>query len=359
MKILYSYNKSNFEEKYWNKELKLANCKDFEIIPFNHGNYFDISKILRAQLLDNLFYQHDKGLLTLYKSLKEIISQKNIDVLVVDNCFPYHPEFLASLNVFKVIRTTDGPVAAFDRDFAYVHSYDLVLYHSPAFSEYLTYPQKLNQLGISSHEFWPFASFRSMRDPNLTVDNLFQHERDIDVIFVGALHFDKMPLLAHLKKRLGKKFRFNGLSSIKRNIYFNVKYGFPGWVHPIAGDEHSKLYRRAKVGINIHNRGKFTVGSYRLFDLPANGVLQISDGGEYLDSFFKTGSEILNYDSVDELVDLIDFYLNNQTLRNEIALEGFKKAIAIYDIKVSLTKMYELIIKHMKNNSSFQNRIVV
>lgn len=359
MKILYSYNKSGFEAKYWNQELKIANCEDFEIVPFNHGNYVDVSKILRAQLLDNLFYQNDKDILSLYKILSEIISQEKIEALVVDNCFPYHPEFLATLNVFKVIRTTDGPVAAYDRDFAYVHSYDLVLYHSPAYSQHLTYAQKLNQLRVSAHEFWPFASFRSMRAPDLTADNLFEHERDIDVIFVGALHFDKMPLLAQLKKRLGTRFRFNGLSNIKRNIYFNIKYGFPGWVSPIAGDEHSKLYRRAKIGINIHNRGKFTVGSYRMFDLPANGVLQISDGGEYLDSFFKVGSEILNYGSVDELIDLIDFYLQNEALRNEIALQGFKRATSIYDIQTSLIRMHELIRKHMTISKSYQNRVVV
>jgi len=35
---------------------------------------------------------------------------------------------------------------------------------------------------------------------------------------------------------------------------------------------------RAKMGINIHNRGDLTVGSYRLFDLPGNGVMPIADG---------------------------------------------------------------------------------
>ena len=348
MKILYSFNKAGYEKDYWIKELKSANCNDFEIIPFNHGDYIDVSKILRAQLLDNLFYENNEDIINLYRNIKETIDQQNIEVLVVDNCFPYHPEFLASLNVFKVIRTSDGPVAAYDRDFSYVLSYDLVLYHSPAYSEHLTYPQKLNQLGVVSHEFWPLASFHATRDLELTVDNLFEHERDIDVIFVGALHFDKMPILAKLKNTIGKKLQLNGLSNIKRNIYFNIKYGFPGWVSPISSEEYSKLYRRSKIGINIHNRGKFTVGSYRLFDLPANGVLQISDGGEYLDNFFKNGSEILSYDDVDELVDLITFYLKNESYRNDIALQGFKRAISEYDIKISLRKMYEIIIKKMK-----------
>ena len=48
--------------------------------------------------------------------------------------FPYHPEFLRTIPQYKFLRTSDGPLAAYDRDFAYVHAYDPVLYHSPAYS---------------------------------------------------------------------------------------------------------------------------------------------------------------------------------------------------------------------------------
>ena len=41
--------------------------------------------------------------------------------------------------------------------------------------------------------------------------------------------------------------------------------------------------------------------AYRLFDLPANGVMQISDGGDYLEQFFSVGEEIVSYRGAEEL----------------------------------------------------------
>ena len=343
MKILYSYNKIGFEENYWKKELSCINDSNLEIIPFNHGSYISISKIIRAQLLDNLFYSEDKKIIELYKKVTKIIEEEKINVLLVDNCFPYHPEFLKSLKIFKVIRTTDGPISSYDRDFAYVNYYDLVLYHSPAYNKFSTFPEKLDELKVKAHDFWPHGSFKAMRDQSLTVENLFKHKRDIDVIFVGALHFDKMETIAKLKKSLGERFLYHGLSNIKRNIFFNLKYKYPGWVTAIKGEDHAKLYRRSKIGINIHNRGKYTVGSYRLFDLPANGVMQISDGDEYLENFFQVGVEIASYKSMDNLLELVKYYLINDAERERIAANAFIRTLNQYDIKIMLEKLVSII----------------
>jgi len=343
MKILYSFNKTEFEETYWKNELRCINDSNCEIVPFNHGSYVNISKIIRAQLLDNLFYYEDKKLIKLYNNVSKIIEEEKIDVLLVDNCFPYHPEFLKTLKVFKVMRTTDGPVSAFDRDFAYVNYYDLVLYHSPAYNKFSTYPEKLDELKVKSHEFWPHGSFKAMRDQSLTLENLFAHNRNIDVIFIGALHFDKMESIAKLKKNLGDRFLYHGLSTIKRNIYFNVKYRYPGWVTAIKGEDHANLYRRSKIGVNIHNRGKYTVGSYRLFDLPANGVMQLSDGDDYLGNFFDVGSEIVSYKSIDNLLELVKYYLKNDVERERIATNAFVRTLNEYDIKIILKKLTSII----------------
>ena len=43
------------------------------------------------------------------------------------------------------------------------------------------------------------------------------------------------------------------------------------------GVAHS-AFRYAKIGFNVHNRGDYTVGNYRMFELPANGAMQIMSG---------------------------------------------------------------------------------
>lgn len=292
MNVVYSYNKQGFEAAYWEREIGAASSAAVQFVPFNHGVYLDCMRYSRAQLLDNLYVSGDPALKQMYARLEEAIRQSAADVLVVDNFPPYHPEYLRRLPLYKVLRTTDGPLAAYDRDFAYQHAYDHVLYHSPAYSADLDMPEKLRYVGARSIDFWPLAAFDALHDPTASEEQVFAGERDLDIVFVGSLYVNKMPLLAQLKKAFGRSCHLYGQAGWKKNAYFNVKYGWPGWISPIRFQEYVPLYRRAKIGVNVHNRGDYTVGSYRLFDLPANGVMQISDGGRHLQAYYNVGEEI-------------------------------------------------------------------
>jgi spore maturation protein CgeB len=226
-----------------------------------------------------------------------------------------------------VLRTGDGPLAAYDRDFAYFHAYHQVLYHSPAYSRDLSMAEKLRYCGARNADFWPMALFDAAFDTTQTEATILAEPRDIDVIFIGALHPNKMPVIARVKKALGRRCRLHGLSTLKRNAYFNVKFGFPGWVRPAPFQAYVPLYQRTKIGFNVHNRGSDTIGGYRLFDLCGNGVMQISDGGEYLDAFFRVGEEIVGYKDADDLVDKIRYYLDHDDERRAIALNGYRRAM--------------------------------
>jgi spore maturation protein CgeB len=224
------------------------------------------------------------------------------------------------------MRTTDGPMTAYDRDFAYVHAYDQVLFHGPAYSRDMDMEEKLRYVGAKDARFWPHGVFSRMYDHSKSEETILAHERDVDVLFVGVPYVNKMPLLAEVKKAFGSRFVIRGVASWKLNLYNNVKFGFNGWVRPIAFEEYVPLYQRTKIGINVHNRGDFTVGSYRLFELPANGVMQISDGGPYLDAFFEPGQEIVRHER-DDLIDKIRYYLDNDGERDRIALAGYRKVM--------------------------------
>jgi spore maturation protein CgeB len=330
MRILYSFNKRGFEAEYWTREIRSASSSEFTFIPFNHDPYLDPARYARAQLLDNIYFARDPGLLRMYAELEQQLGDERVDALIVDNYFPYHPEFLRRLPVYKVMRTTDGPVTAYDRDFAYLHAYDHVLYHSPAYSAELSMPEKLRYCGARAMDFWPHGLFEVAHDPSKTEAQLFSQERDIDVVFIGRLHRGKMEFLARVKKALGKQLRMHGLTSPARNVYWNLKHGFPGWIRPARFEEYVPLYQRARIGFNAHNRGDYTVGSYRLYELPGNGVMQISDGGEHLDAFFRTGEEVVGYRSVDDLIDKIRYYLDHESERQRIALQGYRRVMRDY-----------------------------
>jgi len=136
----------------------------------------------------------------------------------------------------------------------------------------------------------------------------------------------------------------------KYNLYMNAKYGWPGMARgPIKpGREYIDYYQRAKIGFNVHNRGDYTVGSYRLFELPANGVMQISDGGDHLGEFFEVGTEIERHRSADELIDKIRYYLDHDEERRRIALGGFRRIMKDHRFKHRMHQAGELIERGMQ-----------
>ena len=334
MKILYSFNKRGAEAAFWQREIAAASNAEFTFIPFNHDPYIDPNLYLSAQRLDDLYYNRNAGLMRMYAEVEAQVKDQAINVIMVDTCPPYHPDWLCKLPVFKVLRVADGPLAAYDRDFAYAHAYDLMLYHSPAYSRDMEMSEKLQYIGAKKAAFWPQGVFDAAFTPEMSEDELFSLERDIDVVFVGALHLGKMPLIAKVKKAFGDRCKLHGMTSVKKNLYFNAKYGFPGWVTPIKQSKYIPLYQRAKIGFNVHNRGKFTVGGYRFFELPANGVMQISDGDEYLNSFYKEGDEIVGYkdSDADDLIDKIRFYLTHDAERERIARNAYRRVLRDYRI---------------------------
>jgi glycosyltransferase involved in cell wall biosynthesis len=349
MNIVYSFNKKGFEADFWQREIAAASNEEFRFIPFNHDPYLpDYRLYLRAQLLDNLFFDRDSGLMSLYNDFSAFIQEHQAEAIIVDTCPPYHPEYLLKLPVYKVLRTGDGPISAYDRDFAYLHAYQQVFYHSPAYSADLNMPEKLRYCGQENSDWWPMGLFDARFDRTKTEADILAGERDIDLIFVGALHLGKMAFLAKIKKVFGRRLRFYGFSSLKRNLYFNLKYGFPAWVRPIPFSQFVPLYQRTKIGFNVHNRGDYTVGSYRLFELPANGVMQISDGGEYLNQFFQAGEEIVGYKNVDDLIDKIRYYLDHDEERQAIVLAGYRRVLRDYRIGKLLLQAGELIKQGMK-----------
>ena len=325
MNIIYSFNKRGFDAKYWAREIAAASSDELTFIPFNHGIYLNPFRYIRAQLLDNLYFVEDPDLMRMYKEFEGLVEQTNADAVVVDCCNPYHPDYLRNVPIYKVLRIADGPISAYDRDFAYAHAYDHVLYHSPGYSRDMTMVEKLRYCGVKRADFWPLASFEARCDPQQTEDTIMRADRDVDIVFVGALYVNKMPLIAKIKRTFRRRCQIYGRVPAKKNLYYNVKHRCPGWIRELPADRLVPLYHRAKLGFNVHNRGKYTVGSYRFFDLPANGVMQVSDGGEYLDAFFEVGREIESYDGADELIAKIEYYLLHDDERRDIAVAGFRR----------------------------------
>lgn len=87
-----------------------------------------------------------------------------------------------------------------------------------------------------------------------------------------------------------------------------------------------RFYLNSKISINIHNSNKYGFGNRRTYELPLNGVMLICDfKNRNLENIYELRKEGVGYESIDEAIKLIEYYLKYEDEHNAIALNGFRK----------------------------------
>jgi spore maturation protein CgeB len=346
MTIIYSFNKNGFEAAQWSDEITRSAGDGFEFLPFNHGEYLDPLLYLEAWQLDRLYRSRCEGLLKMYAELEALVAATGATAIIVDHCPPYHPEFLRRLPVYKVLYSGDDPDATYRRNIPYLHAYDHVMYLDPAHSADLDMKEKMQYCGMVNADLVPHGVMEAEFHPERSEDELFAQKRDIDLIYVGSFFRQKLPLLAALKRAFGSRFRLHGRFQPKHNLYFNFRHGVGRWVRPVSFEQRRALYQRTKIGVNIH-WNEYGLGNQRLYHLPANGVMQISDCAEHVHHIFRPGEEIATYRTADDLVDLIRYYLDADRERETIARAGYRRTVAEYRFTDLTRGMGRLIVEGM------------
>lgn len=329
MKIVYSFNKKGTEGAAWAREIAAASDARHTFVPFNHGQYCDPSLYTTAQQLDRLYQSRDPRLFDLYRAFEGTLAESRADAVIVANAPPYHPDYLRRVSVYKVLYSADDPGATYLINIPYLHAYDHVFFVAPTYSPDMTMKEKMEYAGMVNADWLPISVFDFECAPDRSEEEVFSRHRDIDVIYVGGFWRQKVPTLSRVRRALGRRFRMYGLFGAKHNLYINARYGYGGWVRPVSFEERVSLYQRARIGINVH-WNDYGLGNQRLYHLPANGVMQISDCAHSLHHVFEPGREIVGYEGVDDLIDKIRYYLRNDSERLSIARNGYRRTMRDY-----------------------------
>lgn len=135
----------------------------------------------------------------------------------------------------------------------------------------------------------------------------------------------------------------------KRGI--NVEcFGYSWKNGKISFEETAEVFKSSRINLNISNsvsrdiryifssvknlkefivaQKRFEQIKARNFEIPASGGFELTNYIAGLDDYFLIGGEIAVYSSVDDLALQIKYYLNNESERKKIMLEGFKRAIS-------------------------------
>ncbi|MCK4735931.1 MAG: glycosyltransferase, partial [Methanophagales archaeon] len=317
MKILYSWGHGNKREKsFIEEELKRWINAGYEITPLNDREELGIMNPWAPDELDRLYRNKDERLIKLYNKVRMLA--KTHDIFIVNFGNVYHPEFVKSLkdtSIYSVITSGDDPESSDWCSKPYVYAFDHAFAFGVNFDKDTKITEKFLEWGAKRADWWSYGAREDMYDPSLAEDDIYNNDRDIDLIFVGSPWL-KLERLARIKRafpqmkiygqRYWKTIVGSGIDALRggNSPKEAFKAVFAGlWrVKELPMDELVPLYLRCKIGINIHL--SYGPSNRRIYQLPANGVMQICDCPEGLGQVYEIGKEVITYHSIEEAIEL-------------------------------------------------------
>lgn len=260
---------------------------------------------LRFKEMENRWYRKDKELMRLYENIGQIAS--SCDVLINMTGANLHPDFVSQLPTINVLICNDDPESSSELSAPHAHVYDF------CFTGNAACVQLYYSWGVRNVDFLPMGFYEDDYNPYLDENTILSAERRWDIGFVGERvdHWRKERI-----DRIVKAFP-------------NGKYYGRGWPKGfLSKSKLLELYSNMKVGINIHN----SVGpvNRRTYALPANGVMQICDNKCRLGQLFKLNEEVVGVDTIEEMIEAVQYYLHHEEERVNIAIAGWKRALKDY-----------------------------
>ena len=366
MKIIYSWGHPDRTIRpFLEAEVREWINAGYDITPVRDRDELGILMPWPPQELDRLYRNRDERLLGLYDRVNRLAETH--DIFITNHGNVYHPEFIKSLKdkkIYTVICSADDPEGSDYCSRPYVHAFDHSFAWAVNFDRDTKMTEKFLQWGARKADWWPYGVWTDGYKPALTEEDIYNQKRDIDLVYVGypstklarivelKKAFPQMAIYGHgwsLKSCLGSpvahRMKYGSWSS--KAFSASVKALLTGlWrVKEMPVAELVPLYQRCKIGINMHL--SFGPSNIRTYQLPANGVMQLCDCPEGLGQVFKVGKEVIVYHSIEEAIELINYYLEHDDDRKKIAAAGFRRTVQDYNRLATFSEVIRNVKKGM------------
>ena len=143
-----------------------------------------------------------------------------------------------------------------------------------------------------------------------------------DVLFVGHYEPDGRASILDFLMCKGINVRVCGAYSRWREAASRYSWVSKMNIHLVWGDEYARLLSSAKIALVFLSHANRDVWTRRCFEIPACGTLMVAPRTPELEQLFEDGSEAIYYDSREDLLQKIRYYLDHDEERQQIALAG-------------------------------------
>lgn len=299
MRILLAHIEARPGAAAWYREVAAAAGPELEVRPFSLGIDGARPRLAWPEL-DRRWRRRDRELLALYERL--LGAAGDCDVLLLYNGANLHPDLLPALRTFNVFCCFDDPESSESVSRPVAAAFDAV-FHGNIASRF-----QYEHWGCRKLAWLPVFNAPSDLPAPDELASLHDADRDVDIAYCG----DRLAA-----------WRTARLDALAAAFPQAACYG-RGWNREPLDDAGLRaLYRRARIGWNVHN----STGpiNRRLFALAAFGVLQICDNKTGLAPIFELGREVVGFDTIPEAIELTRHYLAHPDEARAIARRGCER----------------------------------
>ncbi len=107
--------------------------------------------------------------------------------------------------------------------------------------------------------------------------------------------------------------------------------------------EMPKIFHASKINLNMTMRPIETGLSLRIWDVLGCGGFLISNYQAEIPEYFEIGKDLEVYESTEDLINKIDYYLHHDEERMEIAINGYEKVAKYHTYEVRLADMIHVL----------------
>lgn len=106
-----------------------------------------------------------------------------------------------------------------------------------------------------------------------------------------------------------------------------------------------KVFHASKINLNMTMRPIETGLSLRIWDVLGSGGFLLTNYQAEIPEYFEIGRDLEVYESMDDLIHKVDYYLHHDAERIEIALNGYEKTAAYHTYEMRLAEMLKILFK--------------
>ena len=206
------------------------------------------------------------------------------------------------------------------------------------------------QLGAKSVSFLEHGFDPEIHRPSVLSEE-DQRRYGCDVVFIGTWSPKKERLLAHLKRALPElRLRIWGIYW-QRASSPELHGSIVG--DEVLGEEYSRALQGASICLGILSEARTGASSgdlitSRTFNIPACGAFLLHERNPESVLYFEEDKEAAFFETPDELVDRVRFYLEHPARRTEVARAGRERCLKSgYSIDDRMKKVEDWFAAHL------------